>query len=75
MEETLLTFGVDIVVAGHTRHYERSYHVARGAVTSQHYHNPTAPVHIQSGIAGGGNALVTGQRPAPRLRRNDLRPP
>ncbi|KAJ9462294.1 Purple acid phosphatase 23 [Diplonema papillatum] len=56
VEETLLTFGVDIVVAGHTRHYERSYPVARGAVTSQHYHNPTAPVHIQSGIAGGGNA-------------------
>eukprot|EP00754_Rhynchopus_humris_P047990 Rhum_TRINITY_DN7499_c0_g1::Rhum_TRINITY_DN7499_c0_g1_i1::g.23204::m.23204 len=52
LEETFLRHGVDVVVAGHTHHYERTYPVTSGVVASRSYAAPRGIVHMQSGVAG-----------------------
>eukprot|EP01061_Rhynchopus_euleeides_P019815 TRINITY_DN32514_c0_g1_i1.p1 TRINITY_DN32514_c0_g1~~TRINITY_DN32514_c0_g1_i1.p1 ORF type:complete len:568 (+),score=165.01 TRINITY_DN32514_c0_g1_i1:108-1706(+) len=52
LEDLFLANGVDLVLAGHTHHYERTYPVVRGKTMSTSYTNPRGIVHIQSGIAG-----------------------
>eukprot|EP01063_Lacrimia_lanifica_P000729 TRINITY_DN10371_c0_g1_i1.p1 TRINITY_DN10371_c0_g1~~TRINITY_DN10371_c0_g1_i1.p1 ORF type:complete len:854 (+),score=164.75 TRINITY_DN10371_c0_g1_i1:59-2620(+) len=53
LEPAFLEFGVDVVISGHTHHYEREYPAAHGEVREKHYDSPTGVVHLQSGVAGG----------------------
>ena len=57
IEEIILSNHVDVVMSGHTHHYERTHPVARGITSYSRYEsvytNPEATIHIQSGIAGG----------------------
>ena len=65
LETLLQQYGVDFYFSGHTHHYERTWPVLAGAATAQHYVNPRATIHIQSGIAGTGpgDMFVVPQEP------------
>jgi len=52
LEKLLLEYGVDLYLAGHTHHYERTYPVIKNVTQQKNYVNPKGPVHIQSGIVG-----------------------
>jgi hypothetical protein len=60
LEQLLMDYGVDVYIAGHTHHYERTYPVCQKVVSSFDYTFPSCPVHIQSGIAGvdGNDSFV-----------------
>lgn len=56
IEPILYKYGVDLSFWGHEHHYERMYPVFNKRVlvsdTHEPYHNPKAPIHIVTGIAG-----------------------
>ena len=55
LEPLFLQHGVDLVMSGHTHHYERTYPLARGKVMpgmNGMYANPKGIVHVQSGVGG-----------------------
>eukprot|EP00116_Pleurobrachia_bachei_P008433 sb/3468695/ len=51
-ESLLLKYNVDLVLAGHVHHYERSWPVWERNNTVQSYSDVTKPVHITCGHAG-----------------------
>lgn len=77
LEPLLLKHGVDIVYGGHTHHYERTWPVAHNASRAHGYVNPTAPVYVQSGIAGtgpGGDEFTVPQKEWEAYRDLNLTP-
>jgi len=50
MEQLIMEAGVDIMIIGHTHHYERTYPVYKDKVIQQNYDNPRGPVHVLTGL-------------------------
>jgi hypothetical protein len=77
LEPLLQQYGVDLVFAGHTHHYEVTWPVVKGAATQKDYLNPKATVHVQSGIAGtgpGGDPFDVPQEDWERIRDKSFSP-
>ena len=53
-ESLLLKYDVDLVLAGHVHHYERSWPVWERNNTVQSYDDVTKPIHVTCGHAGKG---------------------
>lgn len=58
VEQILKDASVDLFLAGHLHNYERTWPVFQGNVAAKSYNNPTAPVHIVIGMAGGDEGLT-----------------
>lgn len=58
VEEIFKDASVDVFLAGHLHNYERTWPVFQGNVTAKSYSNPTAPVHVVIGMAGGDEGLT-----------------
>ena len=56
LEPLLHKYAVDLVVSGHTHHYERTLPVFRSERVGADYVAPRATVYVQSGIAGTGSS-------------------
>jgi len=56
LEELFLNTGVDLILVGHSHHYERTYPVYDDIKIQSNYKDPKAPIHLISGypMAGGG---------------------
>ena len=76
LESLLLQYGVDLVFAGHTHHYERTWPVREGLATQRDYVDARGPVHVQTGIAGvdGSDPFDAPQQPWEAFRDTDFRP-
>ena len=76
LEALLLEYSVDLVFAGHTHHYERTWPVAKSVATATNYVSPRAPVHVQTGISGvdGNDPFDAPQQPWEAFRDVTFRP-
>jgi hypothetical protein len=76
LEALLLQYGVDLYIAGHTHHYERTWPVREGVAAQLNYDAPSAPVHVQSGIAGvnGNDPFDVPQQPWEARRDTSFTP-
>lgn len=52
IEDILLKYQVNLVIAGHVHSYERTYPMYQSQATSFDYEAPTAPVYILQGASG-----------------------
>ena len=52
LEDTLVQYGVNLVLQGHVHSYERSYPVYNQTVTSKSYEHATTPTYILQGSSG-----------------------
>ena len=75
LEPLLLESKTDLYFAGHTHHFEVTLPVAKGALTSHSFVNPTSPIHIQSGIAGvdGQDLFAVPEQPWDAFRDTQYR--
>ena len=77
LEQLCIKYGVDLVFAGHTHHYEVTWPVKNATATQKDYVNPRATVHVQSGIAGtgpGGDPFDVPQQDWERIRDKSFSP-
>lgn len=56
LEKLFRQYGVDLYVAGHTHHYERSWPVFDAKTQQKTYVNPSATVYLTAGAAGNVGA-------------------